>query len=340
MRKTGKAIMSRYLTTLLLCFCLQPAIAMATVFKVATLSPEGSYWMKVMRAGADEVAQKTNNRVQIKFYPGGVMGDDPAVLRKIRIRQLQGGAITLGAVSNYYPDSQVYSLPMLFRNLEEASYVRSKLDGVILQGLEQNGFVSFGLVEGGFAYIMSLAPIQSVSQLRNSKAWVPSADELAMEAVKAYDVQPIPLPLGDVLTGLQTGLIDTVAAPPIATIALHWHTQVRYLTDMPLLYSTGLLIIEKNAFYKLSKQDQQIMREVMGRVFSEINQQNRIDNKSAFNAIQSQGIELVKPDTIQLEEWRRFADAATRQMIKSGKVSKDILQTAEKLLADFRNQQK
>jgi TRAP-type C4-dicarboxylate transport system substrate-binding protein len=332
--------MSRYFAILLFCILLQPAIARAAVFKIASLSPEGSYWMKVMRTGADEVAQKTNKRVQIKFYPGGVMGDDMAVLRKIRIRQLHGGAITLGAVSNFFPDSQVYSLPMLFRNLEEVTYVRSKLDAVILQGLEQNGFVSFGLVEGGFAYIMSLSPIQSVSQLQNSKAWIPSSDDLSMEAVKAYNVQPIPLPLGDVLTGLQTGLIDTVAAPPIATIALQWHTQVRYLTDMPLLYSSGLLIIEKNAFSKLSKQDQQIMREVMGRVFSEINQQNRVDNKSAFGAIQSQGIELVKPDTAQLQEWRRYAEAATKRLIESGKISKDIVQTVERHLIDFRNQQK
>lgn len=332
--------MYRYLATLLLCFCLQPATAQATVFKIATLSPEGSYWMKIMRAGADEVAQQTNNRIQIKFYPGGVMGDDMAVLRKIRIRQLQGGAITLGAVSSYFPDSQVYSLPMFFHNLDEVTYVRGKLDAVILQGLEQNGFVSFGLVEGGFAYIMSLSPIQSVSQLRSSKAWIPSSDDVSMEAVKAYDIQPIPLPLGDVLTGLQTGLIDTVAAPPIATIALHWHTQVRYLTDMPLLYSIGLLIIEKNAFNNLSKHDQQIMREVMGRVFSEINQQNRIDNKSAFTAIQSQGIELAKPDSTQLQEWRRYAEAATRRLIESGKISKDIVQTAERHLNDFRNQQK
>jgi len=332
--------MSHYFATLFLCFFLLPGIACASVFKIATLSPEGSYWMKVMRAGADEVAQKTNNRVQIKFYPGGVMGDDMAVLRKIRIRQLQGGAITLGAVSNFFPDSQVYSLPMLFRNLDEVTYVRSKLDTAILQGLEQNGLVSFGLVEGGFAYIMSFKPVKSVAELRASKAWVPSSDELAMEAVKAYDVQPIPLPLGDVLTGLQTGLIDTVAAPPIATIALHWHTQVRYLTDMPLLYSTGLLIIDKTAFNKLSKQDQQIMRDVMGRVFSEIDHQNRIDNESAFAAIRSQGIELVKPDPNQLQEWRRYAEAATGRLIESGKISKDIVRAIKQHLNDFRIQQK
>ena len=332
--------MSRYFALLLLSFCLYPAIASATVFKIATLSPEGSYWMNIMRAGADEVAQKTNNRVQIKFYPGGVMGDDQAVLRKIRIRQLQGGAITVGAVSQYSPDTQVYSLPMLFRNLEEVTYVRHKLDKRLLQELEQNGFVSFGLVEGGFAYIMSLSPIKSVSQLRSSKAWIPSSDEFAMETIKAYDVQPIPLPMGDVLTGLQTGLIDTVAAPPIVTIALHWHTQVRYLTEMPLLYSNGILIIEKNAFNKLDKQDQKIMREVMGRVFTEIDKQNRLDNKSAFAALQNQGIELVKPDPAQLQEWRRYAEAAIKQLIESGKISKKIVQTVEQYLAEYRTKKK
>lgn len=328
--------MSRYIFTLLLCICLQPIVANATTFKIATLSPEGSIWMKVMRAGANELAEKTNNRVKIKYYPGGVMGDDMAVMRKIRIRQLQGGAVTLGTVSSYFSDSQVYSLPMLFRSLDEVSYLRSKLDPFIQKGLEQNGFVSFGIAEGGFAYIMSLNPIKSVSDLRSSKAWVPSSDDLALEAVKAYDVQPIPLPIGDVLTGLQTGLIDTVAAPPVATLALHWHTQVRYLNDMPLLYSSGLLIIDKKAFAKLSTQDQQIMRDVMGRVFSDIDQQNRSDNKSAFGAIQSQGIETIKPDPDQLEEWRGYAEAARLQLIKSGKISNEIIQTVDQHLSDFR----
>jgi len=329
--------MSRYIITFLCFICLQPITANAATFKIATLSPEGSSWMKVMRAGADEVAEKTKNRVQIKFYPGGVMGDDMAVMRKIRIRQLQGGAVTIGAVSNYYSDSQVYSLPMLFRNLDEVSYVRNKMDSRILEGLEQNGFVSFGIAEGGFAYIMSLNPIKSISDLRNSKAWVPSSDELVMEAVKAYDVQPIPLPLGDVLTGLQTGLIDTVAAPPIATLALHWHTQVRYLTDMPLLYSTALLIIDKNAFAKLSKQDQQITRDTMGRVFDKLDKQNRIDNKSAFSALQTQSIEAVKPDPEQLEEWRGNAYEARLQLLLSGKISNEIMQEIDRHLSDFRN---
>lgn len=328
--------MLRYIFAFLLTVCLQPAVSNATTFKIATLSPEGSSWMNAMRAGAKEIAEKTNNRVIIKYYPGGVMGDDMAVMRKIRIHQLQGGAVTLGTISSYFSDSQVYSLPMLFRNLDEVTYLRNKLDNYLLQGLEKNGFVSFGIAEGGFAYIMSLNPIKSVPDLRSSKAWVPSSDEVALEAVKAYDVQPIPLPIGDVLTGLQTGLIDTIAAPPIATLALQWHTQVRYLTDMPLLYSSGLLIIDKNAFEKLSKPDQQTMREVMGKVFLDIDKQNRNDNKSAFTAIESQGIELIRPSPEQIKEWRGYAEAARLRLIKLGKISNEIIKMVDQTLNEYR----
>ncbi|MBW2100225.1 MAG: TRAP transporter substrate-binding protein DctP, partial [Deltaproteobacteria bacterium] len=85
-------------------FLLLSCPAHAVVFKIATLSPDGSFWMQKMREGAEEVAQKTNNRVRFKFYPGGVMGDDKVVLRKIRIGQLHGGAVVSGSLSDYFPD--------------------------------------------------------------------------------------------------------------------------------------------------------------------------------------------------------------------------------------------
>ncbi len=98
--------------------------AQAMLFKIATLSPDGTVWMQKMREGASELAQKTDNRVQIKYYPGGVMGDDKAVLRKIRIGQLHGGAVVSGSLTRYYPDNQIYSMPLKFKSFEEVDYVR------------------------------------------------------------------------------------------------------------------------------------------------------------------------------------------------------------------------
>ena len=108
----------------------------AFTFKVATLSPDGSFWMLKMREGAKEIAAKTENRVKFKFYPGGVMGDDNGVLRKMRLRQLHGAALTNGGLSDIYPDIQLYNLILKFNSLEEIDYVRGKIDELLIKGLE------------------------------------------------------------------------------------------------------------------------------------------------------------------------------------------------------------
>ncbi|MCH2098800.1 MAG: TRAP transporter substrate-binding protein DctP, partial [Pseudomonadales bacterium] len=130
----------------------------AETFKIATLSPANSSWMRLMRAGAEEISARTDGRVQFKFYPGGVMGDDAAVIRKIRFRQLQGAALTVGALTPFYTDIQLYNLPMMFNDYEEVDAVRAELDSVLEAGLAESGWVVFGLGEAGFAYAMSKRP--------------------------------------------------------------------------------------------------------------------------------------------------------------------------------------
>ncbi|HEB67344.1 MAG TPA: C4-dicarboxylate ABC transporter [Gammaproteobacteria bacterium] len=321
---------------LLALLMLLPLTGAATTFKIATLSPDGSSWMQKFRAAAKTIRERTDGRVKFKFYPGGVMGDDKAVLRKIRIRQLQGGAIASGALSAIYPDSQIYNLPMQFRNLAEVDAVRARLDQRLLDGLKQKGFVSFGIAEGGFAYLLSQYPITTVAELRRHKAWVPDIDRMSREAIEAFDIQPIPLPMGDVLTALQTGLVDTVAAPPIVTLALQWHTQVKYLLDLPLLYSYALMIIDKRAFDRLKPSDQKIVHEVMGRTFREIDRQNRVDNEQAMTALRQQGIEFLQPAPAAREEWESLAAKARRHLRKIEHFDPQLMAILQQTLDEMR----
>ena len=114
----------------------------ALTLKVATLSPDGSAWMVKMRAGASEIETRTQKRVAFKFYTGGTMGNDKAVLNKIKIGQLQGGAVTAGSLADFYQDAQVYTLPLRFKNFAEVDYVRSKMDASLSKSLEQGGMVN------------------------------------------------------------------------------------------------------------------------------------------------------------------------------------------------------
>ncbi len=324
------------LTASLLASALVTPVHAATL-KIATLSPDGSLWMTKMRAGAADIKTRTEGRVEFKFYTGGTMGTDKAVLSKIRIGQLQGGAITGGSLADAARDIQVYSLPLKFRGFAEVDLVRGKMDPVLSKQLEDGGYVNFGFAEGGFAYAMSKnAPVTSVAILRKQRVWIPDNDHQSELGMKVFQVTPVPLSLADVLPSLQTGIIDTVASSPIAAVALQWHTQVKYFTDLPLSYFVGTLAIDKKAFTRLAPADQTVVREVMSRVFREIDVQNRKDNVSAYGALLKQGIKPVKPTAAEVADWERNGELATAQMIKDGIVSAGAAQQLNTLLATAR----
>ncbi len=308
----------------------------AVTLKVATIAPDGTEWMQKMRAGAKEVKKRTQGRVKFKFYPGGVMGSDKTVRRKIRIGQLQGGAITGGVLYDVYPDSQIYSLPMLFSGYKEMDYVRARLDRRVQQGLENGGFVTFGFSEGGFAYIMSKKPIKTIKDFRQRKVWVPEGDVITRTVFENIGVSPIPLPIADVYTGLQTGLIDTIGAPPIGAIALQWHTQVKYITDTPLMYLYGVLAIDRRAFKRIKPADQKIVREIMGQVFVELNKQNRIDNENARLALTTQGLEFVPLNEADFKYLKARVAETRLELGKKGMYTQSMYRSLIGHLAKYR----
>lgn len=310
--------------------------ANAVTLKIATLSPEGSAWMELLRSGAAEVARRTEGRVDFKFYPGGVMGDDKAVLRKIRLGQLHGAVITAGGLVQTYGDIQLYGLTMLFDSYAEVDYVRERLDPVLIEGLRAEGFESFGFAEVGFAYAMSKNPVTSISDVQTQKVWTPDGDPGSARVLESFDINPIPLSIADVLSGLQTGLVNGVAVPPVAAIALQWHNQLDYLMDMPLLYVYGTLAVANRPFGRLSDQDQDIVREVMAGVVDQVNSGVRQDNRNAFEALLGQGIERTEPDAQEVAEWRRLAAHSRREMVEDGLVSAQLVESVQGLLDDYR----
>lgn len=325
-RKYKKSWATIFIVGLLL-FAAPLPPAYSRVFKIATVSPDGATWMKKMREGAAEIAKRTQSRVKFKFYPGGVMGNDQSVLRKMRFGQLQGGAFTAGSLAEVYPDIQIYSLPFLFSSQREVDYVRARMDDILLKGLEQHGLVGFNFAGGGFAYNMSTAPQDSLEDLRKSKVWVPARDVIGKAVMEAAGVSPIPLPISDVLTGLQTGMVDTVAVSPVGAIAFQWYTKTTYLMDAPISYVYALMAIDKKAFNKIKPDDQAVVREVMSGVYQEIDRQNRLDNEKAFQALINQGVTIVKLSSSLLKEWQGVAKKATRILGEEGAFTPKMLNT-------------
>ena len=313
--------------------------AVAIELKLATVAPEGSGWMQEMRAGAAQIDERTEGRVQFKFYPGGIMGNDAQVLRKMRVGQLHGGAFAVVGLAERYAAITLYSVPLMMRSLEEIDHVRARLDPKLQAGLEQAGFVSFGFVEGGFAHMMANEPIRGVEDMRRRKVWIPEGDQVSFVAMEALGLSPVSLPITDVLTGLQTGLLDIVAASPVVTLVLQWHTKIKYVTDLPVAYSMGIFALDARAFAGLSPEDQQVVREVMTEVVRRLDRQARTDNERAREVMEAMGIEFVQVDPADVSGWRSTIADAYPRLRRRDEIDAQFFDEVLDTLAAFRRSQ-
>ena len=329
--------MKKFLLSILLTTLSIPA--MAVTLKIATVTPNGSQWMNDMRASSREIKERTEGRVLIKYYGGGVKGDDAKVLGQIRIRQLQGGVFTPSSLASLYSDLNLYGMPLVFDSEEEASFVRGRMDAQIQQGLEDAGFVSFGFATSGFANIMSSKPVTTLADLKGKRVWVPEGDTMSYKSMQVLSLNPVTFPMTDVLTGLQTGLIDIVAIPPIIGLVLQWHTKVKYVTRMPLVYTFGFMAIDKKAFDKISDDDQAVVREVMNKTYRNFDKTNPIDNQGAFDALVKSGIEQVE---FNPEEFAKIRNLLLESNLKLGAGGGFTLELYEEMLQhidEYRSEQ-
>ncbi len=304
--------------------------------KIATLTPEGSGWMEAMRAGAKEVKERTEGRVIIKLYGGGTQGSDKTVLRLMRVGKLQGATFTGSGLIDRFPTIQLYSLPMVFKSLDEVDYVRERMDDTLMEGMKSAGLIGFGIAEGGFARMMSSSPVRGPDDLSGKKVWVPEGDASSHDAMKAMGLSPVALPLTDVMIGLQTGLIDVVTNSAVGAIVLQWHTRVKFVMRLPLVYIIGFLVIEEKAFNRLTPGDREIVSEVMERVYEEFDQANRQDDADASMELIAQGLVEIEPYQENVDEWRNAVMESNRALAEKGDVDLELFNRMLAYLEEYR----
>lgn len=321
-------------------FMLMLMILSAPVFaqtlKIATIAPEGSSWMNDMRAGAEAIETHTQGRVKFKFYGGGVQGNDNQVRRKMRTGQLHGGAFSSGGMNGFQEDADLFSLALMFNSLEEARMVRAEMEPILRQRLEDAGYVNFGFAAAGFAYMMSNQPLSTIDDLKGQKVWIPEGDEVSYAALRALGVAPVIMPVTDVMTGLQTDLLDSVTAPPVGVVVFQWHTRLKYITELPVAYVYAALLIDKKVFSKIAPEDRKVVRDVMEGVYRKFDQNGERDNDEAFQALLESGLELVPTDADDVGQWRKVVRESQVKLGREGVFDIQLMEQMQALLDDYR----
>jgi len=311
----------------------------SVIIKLATLAPEGSSWMKTINALNAEVMKKTEDRVQFRIYPGGVLGDEMDMLRKMKIGQIQAAAFTSGGLSSLFKEIDVSQVPFLFQKYEEVDYILTKMGSFFRKGFEDNGYILLGWSEGGFVYLMSTLPISSVADIKKAKVWIWEESPMSKAIFDEVGVKAIPLSVPDVLVGLQTGLVDVVYAPPSGAISLQWFTRVKYLADVPLVYLAGGIVVKKDSFKGIPPPDQNLIMDVFQRHLDQLKVLTRNENREAIKVMTKQGMKIITPSKDQIDEFKKLSNKAMGH-ITGQSFSKKVFDEVTSSLETYRREGK
>jgi TRAP-type C4-dicarboxylate transport system substrate-binding protein len=321
------AIGISFLTVILL-IAPHGAAAKTTTIKIATLAPEGSTYIQALNDLNAELKQKTNNGVKLRIYPGGVLGDEKDMRRKMHVGQIHGAVLTSAGLSGIFSEMDVFQIPFLFEGFDEVDYVLEKMDAFFKKGLNDKGYILLGWSEAGFIRLLSTHPIASLDDLRKAKVWTWEEAPMAKAIFDEAGVSAIPLSLPDVLVGLQTGLVEVVYAPPSGAISLQWFTKTKYMTEVPLIYLIGGVVIKNNVFKKLPSDHQQVLMALCSKYMARIKLAVRKENQEAIKVMAKHGVKLIYPSEDQIEDFKivsqKAMDSQTGKSF-SAKVKNEII---------------
>ena len=308
------------------------------VIRFATVAPEGTTWMDVMKEYDAAVRKESDGRLGFKFYPGGVAGDEKDVIRKIRIGQLQAGGFTGVGMGQIAPEVRILDSPFLFRDTAEIDYIYNKFTPEFEKAFEQGGFVFLGWAEVGFVYVFTQKPVYSVEDMKDVKAWMWEGDPIAEASFKVLKLAPIPLSIADVNSALQTGMINCIYSSPYAIIPLQWFTKMKYMLDVPLANSSGAALVSKRFFDSLPQDLQQILVKNGQIYLSKLTKLSREDNAKALKTLESKGITITHPRSAGDLAYYYQTGEEARQMLVGKLYSADLLHQVESDLQEFRKE--
>jgi len=272
------------------------------VLKMCAIAPEGTRWAQYGYLYKERVEKRTGGRVKVKWYLGGIMGDEPTEVRKMMLNQLQGCGFTLVGLGVIAKEVKLLELPFLFEDFDEKDYVLSELTPYFKKIFEERGFVLVGWLEVGFVRFFSIKPLRTISDLKNIKMWTWAGEELAISALNRFGLSNIiPLQLTDVLSAIQTGIIDALYAPCYAGISLQWHTRMKYITDWHFSYTPAAILFTKKAVDSLPADLRKIVLEEWDEILSHMSRDLREDEIKACEALVQGGLVPVKFDPVDLK---------------------------------------
>lgn len=290
-------------------FCLLlmgEATAKKTIIKMATLVPEGTDWHGMLVELGQRWKEATNGQIVLRIYPGGVVGDERDMIRKMRIGQIHAAAISYDGLSEINPDVTGFVIPLIFDDYDDVDWLRQKMSSHLEEGIKNNGFEVLLWADIGWAKWFTSEPIVYLDDLKDRKIFTWAGDYRTQNLWESAGFQAVPLASIDVLSGFQTGLINAIATTPLYALSQQWFAMANYMLDINWGLITAAVIIDKRIWNRISTENQVKMKSIARDIGIMHQQKTRHMDNEAIKVMQEYGLTVYKPTTEEKEHWKNY----------------------------------
>jgi TRAP-type C4-dicarboxylate transport system substrate-binding protein len=330
-----KRFTSAFLLGVLLVSSASP-VAAKTVLRLGTLVPKGSVWAKIIQRMGGEWKKATKGEVILRVYPGGVVGDESEMIRKMRIGQLHAAVISNAGLAEIDPRAYAVMLPMMFESYEEWDYVRQKINPILEDKLKESGFIVLAWSDAGWVYFFTKEKMTRPEELKNMKLAASATEPSTVNIFKWAGFNPVPISNVDVLTGVQTGFIDAAYMPIILAEASQFYRQAKNMTDLKWAPLQGAVVMHEKGWNRLTSEQQGEIMRIAKDAGEEMKRDIRQHEARSLQAMKSRGLKVWQANEEATAEWRRAAESAYSQ-IRGKLVPAEIFDEVKRLRDEFQS---
>ena len=327
------------LRTLLCCaclFCTLTAALSAQTIKMATLAPEGSPWDKALRRIASDWAEASRGRLRVKVFAGGIAGDEPSMIRKIRINQLQAAAITGVGLGSIVEDIYAVQLPFVIRTSEEMDYVMDELQPTFKRMFDEKGFTLVAWFMAGWAHLFSKTPALTVRDARQLKLYADPSSPAIVDAWKKMGFHVVPVAATEVLPALQSDLVEAFLLTPLTAAAMQWFGLAKNMMELPLVPMISGIVVSQRVWDGIPGELKSELLDIVDRHLVALSEETAVLEQEAIQIMLENGLQIQPVSPKSAAEWERVVEEGLR-LLTGSVVSEQMFAEVQILLEEYRS---
>ena len=272
----------------------------AQTFRAADVHPADYPNVVAVTHMGEKLSAATDGRLNIKTFPGGVLGDEKQIIEQAQIGAIDIIRVSMTPVAAILPEINVFTLPYIFR---DEDHMHKVLDGMIgkeigdrLSSSSKSRLIFLGWMDAGTRNLITKAPVTKAEDLKGMKIRV-QGSPIALDTLKAMGANSVAMGVSEVFSGMQTGVIDGTENNPPTFVAHNYLPVVKNYTWSKHFIIPELFLFSKAKWDKLKKEDQELILKLAKEAQAEQRVLWEAYNTKSLEAMKAGGVQFHEIDT-------------------------------------------